>query len=324
MRLSQVLRGSCLLALPIVMGALAFGQFPHLPKFPGSKRDKTEAPDSRRGGRSGDDGAQVHAAGVPVPADSPIFSAFEQLQKQAVYHQRMTILVNDPRMEQIMAQMGFAPAETTTAGDTKQVSMHFKMPVHGQAEDFELRAVTRNGRLAKKWISPASGRILKEQDASIAKQLAESEEHAATSIAKNISMGPMGLASAGVSAAAAAANVAEAGRIRKQAHDFFEWSCMDAPAQKAAAQRREPPPLTDLRVVGDQTLDGVAVTSYEFFVHEGGKFQGPLQMHVAKETGLPMRISMTDPRAGGSMQMDYYGFNQGGDIEIPPCFTEGK
>ena len=325
MKSSRILGVGCLLAAPIVIGNLAFAQFPHLPKFPGgSKREKTEAPDNGRGQRRGDDGAQAHAAGVPIPADSPIFSAFDQLQKQSVYHQRMTIVANDPRMEEVMTKMGFGPAETTTAGETKQVSMHFKLPVQGKAEDFELRAVARNGRLAKKWSSPASGRILKEQDASIAKQLAESEASSASTIAKNVAMGPTGLISAGVSTAAAAANVVEAGRIRKQAHDFWDWSCMDAPAQKTAAQRREPPPLTDLRVVGDQTLDGVAVTSYEFFVHEGGKFQGPMQMHVAKETGLPMRISMTDPRGGGSMQMDYYGFNQNGDMEIPPCMAESK
>lgn len=45
-------------------------------------------------------------------------------------------------------------------------------------------------------------------------------------------------------------------------------------ASAAPAQRREPPPLTDLRVAGDQMLDGVAVTSYKFIVREGGKFEG--------------------------------------------------
>jgi hypothetical protein len=91
----------------------------------------------------------------------------------------------------------------------------------------------------------------------------------------------------------------------------------------APAQHREPPPLTDLCVAGDQTVDGVAVTGYEFFV-EDGKFQGPLQMYVAKETGLPLRIAMSDPRAGGGMHMDYFGFNQGGDFEVPACVAEHK
>jgi len=31
---------------------------------------------------------------------------------------------------------------------------------------------------------------------------------------------------------------------------------------------------------------------------------------------------MNDPRAGGGMTMDYFGFNQGGDIEIPPCMAQ--
>lgn len=47
-------------------------------------------------------------------------------------------------------------------------------------------------------------------------------------------------------------------------------------------------------------------------------------MHVAKETGLPMRISLTEAGAGGGMQMDYYGFGQGGEIEIPFCLGEAK
>ena len=71
-------------------------------------------------------------------------------------------------------------------------------------------------------------------------------------------------------------------------------------------------------------LDGVAVTSYEFFVHQDGRFQGPVQMYVAKDTGLPVRIGMSDARAGGGMQMDYYGFNQGGDFEVPACLSEHK
>jgi hypothetical protein len=47
-------------------------------------------------------------------------------------------------------------------------------------------------------------------------------------------------------------------------------------------------------------------------------------LYVAKETGLPMRIGMTDPQARGGMQMDYFGFNQGGDIEVPACLGEPK
>ena len=84
---------------------------------------------------------------------------------------------------------------------------------------------------------------------------------------------------------------------------------------------KEAPPLTDLRVIGDQNLDGVAVTSYEFYVRKDGKFQGPVQLHVAKENGLPLRIAMNDPKMRGGMQMNYFGFNEGGDFEVPACLT---
>jgi len=296
---------------------VAYAQFP-LPKLPGASRHKD---DSRR--HKGDDGSQTTAQGVPIPPDSPIFQAFGHLEQQTVYHQKMTLSVSDPMMEQMMAQAGMTPAETITAGDAKQVSMHIKMPVHGQPEDFEIRTVLSNGRLAKKWISPASARIVAEADAQLAAQLAQQETSLAKSIARNLAMGPMGLASSAVSAAGAAASAAAAGRASKQIHDFFEWTCMDSAA--APSKHPEPPPLTDLRVVGDQTLDGVAATGYEFFVHQDGRFQGPLQMYVAKETGLPLRIAMSDPRGGGgSMHMDYYGFNQGGDFEIPACLAEHK
>jgi hypothetical protein len=48
-----------------------------------------------------------------------------------------------------------------------------------------------------------------------------------------------------------------------------------------------------------------------------------MQMYAAKETGLPARIAIADPRMGG-MQMDYFGFNQGGEIEVPTCPAERK
>src|SRR5436305_15023596 len=128
MKLRRVLLFACL------MGT-AFAQMPGIPKFPGMGRHKDNARANRdREQRNG--GTQVTAAGVPVPADSPVFDAFRKLQEQKVYHQRMAMSTDDPQMAQIMSQMGFAPIETIVAGDTKQVSMHFKMPVSGQVEDF--------------------------------------------------------------------------------------------------------------------------------------------------------------------------------------------
>ena len=103
------------------------------------------------------------------------------------------------RRQRQQRQDDVAPPEVRVpAGDTKQVSMHFKMPALGQVENFELRTVVGNGRVAKKWISPGSGRILKGQDTQIARQLAEQEVQSASSIARNLAMGPMGWAGAGL------------------------------------------------------------------------------------------------------------------------------
>jgi hypothetical protein len=280
--------------------------------------------DRGRGKDKGGDAALPKPAGVPVPLDSPVIQAFQKLAMQSVYHQRMNISANDPRMQQMMAQMGFMPAETITAGDTKMVSMHFKLSVDGQSEDFELRSVARDGRVASKWLSPAKDRILAKQDAEIAKQLAQSEAQSANSVARSLAMGPMGIVSAAVQAGGAAASAAEAAAVSKQAHDFWEWKCREGGGQAArpdSAQARPAPPLTDLRVVGDDTINDMAVTNYEFYVRDGGQSHGPMQMAVAKESGLPVRIGMSDPRAGGSMQMDYFGFNQGGDFEVPGCLA---
>jgi hypothetical protein len=318
MTLSRVFLAGCLL-VGVTGSNTAFAQF-GIPRLPGSRGGKDDSR-SRRQRQQRDDGGQANAPGVPIPPDSPIFESFRKLGQQSVYHQKMTITATDPRISDVMAQMGFAPAETITAGDTKQVSMHLKMPALGQVEDFELRSVSRNGRLAKKWSSPGSARILKEQDASIATQLAQAEAQYAGSIAKDLATGPFGIASAAVDAAGAAASAAVAARLSKQAHDFFEWTCMDGGPQ-TSHDRSEPPPLTDLKVVGDSTVEGVAVTGYEFYVHENGKAQGPMQMFVAKDSGLPVRIGMNDPRGQGGMTMDYFGFNQGGDFEIPACLDK--
>ena len=318
MKLSRILLVGCL-----TPGA-GFAQI-GIPNFPGMPSGGNQDSRSRRGRQPrGDDRGQAGAApaGVPIPADSPLFAAFRKLGEQTVYHQRMTITAADPQMAQMMAQMGFGPAETITAGDAKLVSMHMMMPLAGKTEDMELRSVLRNGRMAKKWISPGSGRYLKEVDASVAKQLADAEAQYASSVARNLASGPMGWAAAGMDTGLAAATAGMAMKARKTAHDFFEWTCMDTDASPAQARQRTPPPLTDLKVLGEQTVDGVAVTSYEFYVQDKGKAQGPMQMHIAKDSGLPMRIGMSDARMGGGMQMDYFGFNQGGDFELPACLGD--
>jgi hypothetical protein len=262
-------------------------------------------------------------AGVPVPLDSPVFQSFQKLDQQKVYHQRMILTANDPKMQQMMEQMGFKPAETITSGDVKQVVMQYKMPFDGKSEDFVLRSVSVDGRIASRWESPAKDRILASQDAQIDKQLAESEAQSGTSIAKDLAMGPAGIASAALQGGAAAANAAEAASARKTAHDFWEWQCKDGGPKKSdiAKAKTQPPPMTDLRVVGDDNISGVAVTTYEFYIQQNGRFSGPMQLSVAKDSGLPVRMGMNDPRMQGSMEMDYFGFNDDSAFEVPGCLA---
>jgi hypothetical protein len=58
-------------------------------------------------------------------------------------------------------------------------------------------------------------------------------------------------------------------------------------------------------------------------VRDGDRFQGPVRLLVAKDSGLPLRIEMTDPQLQGSMHLDY-SFDNIGDIEIPACMASGQ
>lgn len=282
---------------------------------------------SRRAPRRKADSESVPlAAGVPVPMDSPPIKAFQQLEQQPVYHMRMTMIADDPRMNEMMAQMGFGPSETTVAGDAKQVIMRMKIPamdIPRQVDDWEFRSVSRNGRAARLISSPAAARIEKLNDEKLAKTLVEIDKMAAKSVAQSLASGPMGLMSAAVAAGSAALSTAEVIKAHKQAHDLFTWQCL--PSHGAApVDHNTPPPLTDLRVAGDDTLDGVQVTTFEFYVHENGQFHGPLRMLVAKDSGLPARIEMTEPRMHAAMHIDYFDYGKGGDFEVPACLANGK
>jgi hypothetical protein len=307
-----------------LLSSVAFAQLP-VPRLPGfgRKKDPTASKDDGNSKPKKGEPEGPKPAGVPIPADSPLLQAFSKMQQQSSYHQKITIATSDPQIQQVMAQMGFSPTETITAGNMKQVSVHIKMPLAGKVEDMELRTVVGNGRMAKIWISPGSDRFLKEGDANLAKQLARAEAENAKSIAKSLAMGPAGLVSAAVQGAAAAANVAEAAAVSKQAHDFFKWTCQDSNWTPPPAEHTAPPPLFDQRTVGDDTIDGVAVTTYEMYVKDNnGKFQGPVRISIAKDSGLPARLAMSDPSGRGSMNMDYFGFNQTDAIEVPACMQK--
>jgi hypothetical protein len=238
----------------------------------------------------------------------------------------MTLSTSDPQMSQMIEQMGFGPMETTVSGGAKQVIMRLKMPaadLPGQVDEWEYRSISQNGRTAFLISSPAAPRIVKRNDAVLAKTMAQQNAMLARTIAQSAAQGPIGWARAAMLAAEAPALDAALLSAKKKADDFFSWKCMAAPKQEAVD--RSALPLTDLTVVGDQNLDGVAVTAYEFYVRDKDQFHGPMRMYVAKDSGLPARMEMTDARMrGAKMQMDYYDFNKAGEIEIPACLAQGK
>src|SRR5215467_11417820 len=94
------------------------------------------------------------SAGVPVPENSPVFNAFRQLDKQTGgYRMKMNMTVNDPRMAQMAAGMGFGALEKIVKGNTIQTDMRWKMPamdLGGRSmDDWEAKAVFVNGHGAK-------------------------------------------------------------------------------------------------------------------------------------------------------------------------------
>ena len=310
-----------LFVLPLIcMCAAAQTPPPNMPQLPpGFTLPPGMTMPSGRGKRpaKGAANARPTPPGVPIPLDSAPMKAFQLLEQHNVYHMRMALNAGDPQMAQMMAQMGFAPTETTVSGGAKQVVMRMKMPASdlpGQMDAWEFRSVSKDGRAARLITSSGQERFLARTDAHLDKELVEVEKMAARTVAQSLAQGPVGWARAAMAGAEAAMTTAEMAKMRKTAHDFFKWQCI-TPPNRQPVDHSAPPPLTDLQLVSD--------TTYEFYVHEKDQFYGPMRMHVAKDTGLPMRIEMSDPQMhGASMQMDYYDFDKGGEIEIPACLAK--
>ena len=132
-------------------------------------RAQTEAAMAQRGGRKGrGGGAPANAArsipsrpGVPIPLDSPLYTSFMRLKEQASYHVVMNMQSNDPKVAEVMAQGTITPAEFIVQGNTRQYSMHMKIPATdepGTIEDWEIRAVVQNGQAVRLLTSPAVSR----------------------------------------------------------------------------------------------------------------------------------------------------------------------
>jgi len=102
---------------------------------------------ARRSGRGGGSAGFANSipshAGVPVPLDSPLYASFTRLKTQPGYRMVMTMQTSDPQMA-AMAQSIFSPQEMLVVGNTRQYTMHYKMPatdVPGTVDDWEIRAV---------------------------------------------------------------------------------------------------------------------------------------------------------------------------------------
>ncbi len=283
------------------------------------------ARNAARSGRGGGSGRSANSipshAGVPVPLDSPLYTSFMRLKTQPGYRMVMAMHSTDPRMEQA-AQSIFTPGELLVVGDTRQYTMHYKMQatdIPGRVDDWEIRAVVQNGRAARLITSAAVPRLLKESEEKAAHDLAELDRMAATSIARAAAEGPMGAIGAGMTAAGVAMAHAEVPKMLKKERDMFSWQCRDVAPSGPGAQSTTQ--LTDLHPIGDQNADGTMADGYEFHSYDNEKTQGTVHLLVAKDTGLPLRLELLDPRGAGGIQMNYILLATPPTIETPPCLA---
>lgn len=98
-------------------------------------------------------------SGAPAAEDSPVYKAFGQLKGQTSYRMSINIESKDPRMAQLAAMgMGMGVIEKVVQGNTTQVITHMKMPAmdqRGAIDDWEIRAVVKDGHAARLITSPA-------------------------------------------------------------------------------------------------------------------------------------------------------------------------
>jgi hypothetical protein len=285
-----------------------------LKKFPGGVMPRKAAPTA----------SSPLPPGVLVPEDSPIYTAFRKLEQQSTHRERISLESNDPRMAKMAAAgSGFAPMEKSVLGpDTRMVVMHMKMPatdVPNTIDDWEIRALVKGGRTARLITSPAVPRIMKLGEQMLQMQMAMYQRQAALAMKNALASGPGGLVQAGLIAGGVAMAYVGAASVQKKAADFFSWQCEPAPAGATSAAKSE---LTDERVIGEGDIDGVAVRTYEFYVHEGDRYHGPVRMHVVRDSGLPLRIEITDPQGRGTVKMDYSGFNESVQFDAPACLAD--
>jgi hypothetical protein len=275
---------------------------------------------ARRSGRGAGSANSIPShAGVPVPMDSALYTSFARLKTQPGYHMVMTMQTNDPKMA-AMAQSIFSPQDMLVVGNTRQYTMHYKMPatdVPGTVDDWEIRAVVQNGRAARLITSAAVPRLLKESEEKAAHDLAELDRMAATTVARAAAEGPMGAIGAGMTAAGVAMAHAEVPKMLKKERDMFSWQCRDVPQGGPGAESTTQ--LTGFHPIGDQNVNGAIADGYEFYSYDNQKTQGTVHLFVARDTGLPLRLELADPGGAGGIQMNYGPLTGSVNIEVPAC-----
>ena len=289
---------------------------PSMPNMPGAPGSASAAPQPA-----------ASAPGVPMSADNPIMASYMLLQQQGSYHTVLNLASNNPQFAKMQSSgMGITSMEMWVKGDVHKNTIRMKIAAtdplgKGMVDDWEATGVVQGGQGAHIMYSPtATPRINAENDASTAQQLAMMDAMFAQSTLKRAASGPIGWATAGMDMGVDAMEHAAAAKMLKKAKDTMSWQCQSLdPA--VVANARATPDLTDLKPLGDDSINGVAVTKYEFYAHSNGKTNGPVRLSVAKDTGLPARLEMSDPGTQNSMTMDY-DTTTPVNIEIPDCMTK--
>jgi hypothetical protein len=151
-------------------------------------------------------------------------------------------------------------------------------------------------------------------------QRAMLDEQAGTAMAHAATEGPIGIIMAASTSAQMVHGDKMAPRGPREEKGFFSWQCMPQLGQNGDKKANR---LTDMRSLGNQAVGGASATAYEFYVLDGDRFLGPVRLLVAKDSGLPLRIEMTDLQEHCSIHMDY-SFDKITDIEVPACMASGQ
>jgi hypothetical protein len=261
-----------------------------------------------------------------VPPDSPLIAAFQRLDSATAYRVRMEMSTTDARARQTMQQMGMDHIDKAVVKpDTQYVSFHMSIPaidLPGKSDDWEVRSVVKGKRMARKFDTPAEPRLLALQEKSLAQQMAQADLYATVSLGQAALGGPIGWISGGVMMASLVASHVMAAETAKKGREFFQWTCSDAPAGASASHPPDSVTFTDLVDLGERSDGNVPVHGYQFFVSQQGQYYGPVEVDIARATGLPARFTMSEPSMGATMVMRYSDYDRPATIEVPPCLTK--